>query len=136
MKRIKFDNLQTNWLFISLILISIFCIIFGFFEIIEFENPKINKRISAIGYLSQAIFFSRMFWFKNYVQWNKKGIVVRIKSFFGKSISFENVKNSKLENNILTIYENNGKSYNFDLTEIDEKDSKKLNEIINTVANS
>ena len=131
MKRIKFDNLQTNWLFISLILISIFCIIFGFFEIIEFENPKINKRISAIGYLLQAIFFSRMFWFKNYVQWNKKGIVVRIKSFFGKSISFENVKNSKLENNILTIYENNGKSYNFDLTEIDEKDSKKLNEIIN-----
>ena len=131
MKRIKFDNLQTNWLLISLILISIFCIIFGFFEIIEFENPKINKRISAIGYLSQAIFFSRMFWFKNYVQWNKKGIVVRIKSFFGKSISFENVKNSKLENNILTIYENNGKSYNFDLTEIDEKDSKKLNEIIN-----
>lgn len=131
MKRIKFDNLQTNWLFISLILISIFCIIFGFFEIIEFENPKINKRISAIGYLSQAIFFSRMFWFKNYVQWNKKGIVVRIKTFFGKSISFENVKNSKLENNILTIYENNGKSYNFDLTEIDEKDSKKLNEIIN-----
>ena len=131
MKRIKFDNLQTNWLFISLILISIFCIIFGFFEIIEFENPKINKRISAIGYLSQAIFFSRMFWFKNYVQWNKKGIVVRIKSFFGKSISFENVKNSKLENNILTIYENNGKSHNFDLTEIDEKDSKKLNEIIN-----
>ena len=68
MKRIKFDNLQTNWLFISLILISIFCIIFGFFEIIEFENPKINKRISAIGYLSQAIFFSRMFWFKNYVK--------------------------------------------------------------------
>ena len=131
MKRIKFDNLQTNWLFISLILISIFCIIFGFFEIIEFENPKINTRISAIGSLSQAIFFSRMFWFKNYVQWNKKGIVVRIKSFFGKSISFENVKNSKLENNILTIYENNGKSYNFDLTEIDEKDSKKLNEIIN-----
>ena len=131
MKRIKFDNLKTNWLFISLILISIFCIIFGFFEIIEFENPKINKRISAIGYLLQAIFFSRMFWFKNYVQWNKKGIVVRIKSFFGKSISFENVKNSKLENNILTIYENNGKSYNFDLTEIDEKDSKKLNVIIN-----
>lgn len=131
MKRIKFDNLQTNWFFISLILISLLCMIFGFFEIIEFENPKINKRISAMGYLSQAIFFSRMFWFKNYVQWNKKGIVIRIKSFFGKSISFENVKNSKLENNILTIYENKGKNYNFDLTEIDEKDSKKLSEIIN-----
>ena len=130
MKRIKFDNLQTNWFFISLILISLLCIIFGFFEIIDFENPKINKRISGIGYLSQFIFFSRMFWFKNYVQWNKKGMVIRIKPFFGKSISFEDIKNSKLENNILTINKNNGKDYYFDLTDIDEKDSIKLSEII------
>ena len=115
----------------SLILISLFCIFFGFSEIIEFGNPKINKRISAIGYLYQAIFHSRMFWFKNYVQWNKTGILIRIKSFFGKSISFENVIDSKLENNILTIYEYNGKNYNFDLTEIDEKDSQKLSNIIN-----
>ena len=68
MNRIKFHNFQTNWFIISLTLLSLFCLIFGVFEIIEFENPKINKRISAIGYLSQAVFISRMFWFKNYVQ--------------------------------------------------------------------
>lgn len=68
MKRIKFDNLQYNWFFISLVLLSLICIIFGFFEIIQFQNPKINKGISKIGYLSQTVFFSRMFWFKNYVQ--------------------------------------------------------------------
>jgi hypothetical protein len=131
MKRIKFDNLQTNWFFISLILISLLCIIFGFFEIIEFENPKINRNISAIGYLSQALFFSRMFWYKNYVQWNKKGLVVRIKNFWGKSISFEDIETSRLENDVLTIYKKDGVCYNFDLKNVDENDSKKLNDIIN-----
>ncbi|CAM4087601.1 hypothetical protein [Flavobacterium weaverense] len=98
MKRIKFDNLQYNWFFISLILLSLFCIMFGLFEINEFQNPKINKGISAIGYVSQVVFFSRMFWFKNYVQYNKKGIFIRIKTFFGKSISFGNVERTELEN--------------------------------------
>ncbi|OAB25636.1 hypothetical protein SAMN05444395_10825 [Flavobacterium fryxellicola] len=131
MKRIKFDNLQTSWFFISLIVLSLVCIIFGFFEIIQFDNPIINKRISAIGYASQAVFFSRMFWYKNYLQWNKKGMVIRINSFFGKSISFETIERTKLENHILTIYKNDGKSFDFDLSDIEENDSKKLNDIIN-----
>lgn len=104
MERIKFDKIQSNWFFISIILLSIVCIIFGFFEIIKFENPKINKFISAIGCFSQALFFSRMFWFKNYVQWNKRGIVIRVKSFLGKSISFEDIRCSELYDDVLTIY--------------------------------
>lgn len=131
MKRIKFDNLQSNWFYISIIIISLFCIIFGFFEIIEFQNPKINKGISAIGYLTQAIFFSRMFWFKNYVQWNKKGCVIRIKPYWGKSIAFEDIKSTRLENNVLTIFKYDGINYEFDLKDFDGNDSKKLNEIIN-----
>ena len=131
MKRIKFDNLQYNWFFISLILLSLFCIIFGLFEIIEFQNPKINKGISAIGYVSQAVFFSRMFWFKNYVQYNKKGIFIRIKTFFGKSISFDNVERTELENQALTIYKNDGTRYDFNLEEIEERYSRKLFKVIN-----
>ena len=129
MKRIKFDNLQYNQFFISLVLLSLICIIFGLFEIIQFQNPKINKGISAIGYLSQAVFFSRMFWFKNYVQYNKKGIFIRIKTFFGKSISFDNVERTEVENQVLTIYKNDGKRYDFNLKDIDENDTKKLNDI-------
>lgn len=131
MKRIKFDNLQISWFFISMIVLSLVCIIFGFFEIIQFENPIINRRISAIGYASQAVFFSRMFWYKNYLQWNKKGMFIRINSFFGKSISFKTIESAKLENHILTIYKNDGKSFDFDLSDIAENDSKKLNDIIN-----
>ena len=131
MKRIKFDNLQYNWFFISLILLSLFCIIFGFFEIIEFQNPAINKGISAIGYLIQTVYFSRMFWFKNYVQYNKKGVFIRIKTFFGKSILFDNVERTELENQVLTIYKNDGTRYDFNLEEIEENDSRKLFDVIN-----
>ena len=107
------------------------CIIFGFFEIIQFQNPKINKGISKIGYLSQTVFFSRMFWFKNYVQYNKKGIFIRIKTFFGKSILFDNVERTELENQVLTIYKNDGTRYDFNLEEIEENDSRKLFDVIN-----
>ena len=131
MKKIKFENLQYNWFFILLVLISLFCIIFGFFEIIEFQNPAINKGISAIGYLIQTVYFSRMFWYTNYVQWNKKGIVIRIKPFFGKSISFKSIERTKLENNTLTVYKYDGNSYDFNITDIDKNDSKKLNGLFN-----
>jgi hypothetical protein len=56
-----------------------------------------------------------MFWFKNYVQWNKKGLMLRINHFWGKSISFEDIETSRLENDVLTIYKKDGVSYNFDL---------------------
>ena len=64
----------------------------GIFELFEFENPKLNKRISAIGFFLQVIYFSKMFWFKNYVQWNKKGAVIRIYSWASKSLSFNQIK--------------------------------------------
>ena len=131
MKRIKFDNLQANWFFISLIVLSVICLLIGSFELISFENPIINKRIAAVGFASQALFFSRTFWYKNYLQWNKKGIFIRINSFSGKSIAFKTIENTKTENNVLTISKKDGETFDFNLNGIDENDSKKLNDIIN-----
>ena len=129
-KRIKFDNIQANCFFISLIVVSLICLVIGSFELIPFQNPIINKRIRAIGFASQALFFSRSFWYKNYLQWNKKGMFLRINSFSGKSIAFKTIESTKLENNLLTIYKNDGNSFAFDLSAIDKNDSKKLNAII------
>ena len=131
MKRIKFDNLKTNWFFISLMVLSIICLLIGSFELITFENPIVNKRIASIGFASQAVFFSRTFWYKNYLQWNKKGIFIRINSFSGKSIAFKTIENTKIENNVLTISKKDGETFDFNLNGIDENDSKKLNDIIN-----
>lgn len=138
MKRIHFDNLNKNWFLITILILSIILLLFGIFEFIPFENPKINKRISGIGFLLQALFFSRMFWYKNYVQWNKKGAVIRINSFMVKSLSFDRIKTTELNEKKLTITKVNGGKITFDLNEIAESDTEKLNEIIvkNTIANN
>ncbi|WP_245617626.1 hypothetical protein [Siansivirga zeaxanthinifaciens] len=112
-------------------------ILAGAFELFEFENPKLNKRISAVGFILQVIYFSKMFWYKNYIQWNKKGAVIRINSFSAKSLSFEKIKKTELNDNKLIVTKTNGNKITFDLNEIVESDKQKLNEIIikNTIAN-
>jgi hypothetical protein len=130
MEQIKFDNLQSNWVLKIVVIVSLLCIVFGGFEIIEFQNPRINKGIRTIGYLSQTIYFTRMFWYKNYVQWNKKGLLIRTNSFWGKSIAFTAITTTQLENNVLTIHKTNGDCNVFDLKTIDPNDSKRLMDII------
>ena len=110
----------------------------GFFELFEFENPKLNKRISAIGFFLLVVYFSKMFWYKNYVQWNKKGAVIRINSFTSKSLSFDEINKTELNDKKLIITKTNGNKVTFDLKEIEESDTRKLNEILvkNTIANN
>ncbi len=138
MKRIHFDNISKSWFLITILILSIIFLLVGIFEFIPFENPKINKGLSGIGFLLQALFFSRMFWYKNYVEWNKKGATIRVNSFLGKSIMFDNIKKTELDDQKLVITQKNGKKFMFDLNEIAESDTQKLNEIIvkNTIANN
>ena len=138
MKKIHFDNLNKSWFLMTILILSIIFLLFGIFELIPFENPEINQNIRAVGFLLQTIYFSRMFWFKNYIQWNKKGAIIRINSFLGKSLSFDKIKKTELKENKLIITKNGGEIVTFDLNEIAENDTKKLNKIIvkNTIANT
>ena len=79
-----------------------------------------------------------MFWYKNYVQWNKKGVVVRINSFLGKTLRFDEIKKTELIEKKLIITKDNGTTVTFDLNKTAESDQQKLNEIIvkNTIANT
>ena len=137
MKKIHFDNMK-NWIWITILILSLILILTGGLELFEFENPKLNKGLSAIGFLLQVAFYSRMFWYKNYVQWNKKGANIRVNSFWGKTLSFDQIKTTELNEKILTITKTNGNKITFDLSEIADSDSQKLNEIIikNTIANN
>ncbi len=131
MKRIKFENIQANSIFVILIILSIICLLIGSFELIPFENPRINKYFSMLGFLLQIIFYSRMFWFKNYVQWNKMAILIRINMFLGKSIQFENIEKIIFENKVFTIFDVYKKTHQIDLKEFNENDIVKLQEIFN-----
>lgn len=137
MKRIHFDHLGKGNYWIILIILSLILGI-GIAEPFEFENEKIYKYIRAAGFLLPGIYFSKLFWYKNTVQWNKKGIVIRIKSFLGKSLRFDEIKATELNGKILTLTKYDGKIITLDLNEFAESDTQKLNEIIieNTIANN
>jgi len=140
MKRIHFGNLNKKgrWILLPLIFVGLFLIINGAFDFIKFTNPKTSKYLNAIGYLIIFGFSTQMFWYKNYVQWNNRGIHIRIKSFLGKNIKFKEIISSELTNKKLILKTVYGNKIEFDLSEIVESDSKKLYEIIikNTIANN
>ena len=137
MQKIYFDNLRNNF-WLGIFILSSLCLIIGIFEFIEFSNPEMNDYIRKAGFLLQALYFSKMFWYKNYVQWNNKGAVIRINSLFGKSFKFLEVQSTELSNKILSITKTNGEKVSVDLNSISESDIRKLNEIIikNTITSS
>lgn len=139
MKRIHFGNLNKKgrWILLPLILIGLFLIINGAFDFIEFENPKTHKYLNVLGYIIVFGFSTKIFWYKNYVQWNNRGMLIRIKSFLGKKIKFKEIISSELTNKQLILKTVYGNKIELDLSEIVESDSKKLHDIIrkNTIAN-
>jgi len=138
MEKIHFDNFQKSWFLITILILSIILLLIGIFEFIPFENPQINKRmLSGVGFILPALLFSRMLCYKNYFGWNRKGAVIRINSFMGKLLSFDQVKTTELNEKVLTVRKFNEAKITIDLTKIEGSEVQKLYEILveNTIAN-
>lgn len=114
MKKIHFGQ-DKGSIWIATITLSFSCILGGGLELFPFENPKINGWITAMGYLLQTIYLSKMFWFKNYVQWSTSSPYVRINSRSGKTLTFKDIKETHLTNHKLIITKNNGQQETFDV---------------------
>lgn len=95
MKPIHFEN-NKNWLWITVLVLSLIFILVGTFELIKFENPKTNNTINLVGYCLQILYYSNHFWRKNYVQWNKTNMIIRIDSWTGNSIRFNTIETTQL----------------------------------------
>ncbi|TDE07695.1 hypothetical protein [Flavobacterium sandaracinum] len=130
MKKIHFNHLTFKKWTSLLMVLSIVCILIGGFEIFEFEYKRTNRMLASIGYLCQAIYYSKMFWFKNYVEWNKLGMNIKLNSFLSKSITFENVEKLELDNNTLKIIQKSGRNKIFEIDDVPRNDLEKLIAII------
>jgi hypothetical protein len=102
----------------------------GSFEIIDFEYKRTNKILVSIGSFIQAAYYSKMFWYKNYVEWNKRGMNIKINRLISKSIKFENVKKLELDNTNLKIIQKSGSDKIFEIHNIASNDLEKLVKII------
>ncbi len=136
MRNIHFDNIGGNPKYIAMMIIAILCMVVGTFELIDFDNPKINKYLFITGILTVTIFLSKMFWYRNYVQWNKKGAVIRLNSFTTKSVRFDEIRATALNDEEFLLKKRDGETLAFNLHNIVKSDAQKLNEIVkeNTAA--
>jgi hypothetical protein len=131
MKKIHFNQLTfKNWTSL-LMLISLVFIIMGSFEIIDFEYKRTNKILASIGFFFiQAAYYSKMFWYKNYLEWNKMGMNIKINRLISKSITFKNVEKIVLDNTNLKIIQKSGSDKTFEIHDIASTDLEKLVKII------
>lgn len=139
MKKIYFDdmsNLKKNWTKPIVLYLGLILIIFGTFT--DFLSEDWNKWIKASGYLLFSIYYLRKVIRKNYVQWNKIGMTVRINSYIReKRITFNEINSYEFINDKLKIIQSS-KTIKLDLNDYSEYDKERLIKIINknTVANN
>jgi acyl-ACP thioesterase len=118
LERIHF-NVKRDWKMIVLLIISAVCWVVGSYEV--FVIDKMGPYLTT-ALLLQIIYLSKMFWYKNYVVWNKKGGVIRIKSFFGESLKSNEIRSTELIDGVLTINKHGGERIAIDLNHIQGED--------------
>ena len=134
MKKIKFDqlNFTSNKAQFFLMILSGILILLNFLEVFNNSDPRFAKYSNTIAYFILTLIFSKMFWFKNYVQWNKKGIMIKLNNSWGKNYRFEEISNFNLQNSELIISKFNGQKNAFNLQNIEPESIKKLINILKT----
>lgn len=130
MKKIHFDNVGGNKLWLVLAIVSLILIIVGLLKPYDMQNPRFYAGISALGFLIIAVLLSRPFWYKNVVQWNKKGMTIRINRWQGEQLKFANVQHVDLDGKMLHVTRKTGADLKLNLEEFSTEDTERLRSII------
>lgn len=125
MKRIKFEKFKLNWYRVILLITAAILIITcsGLFEGLK------NSFLLVVGILVILFDISRLFWYRNYVKYNDKVIVIRINTLLGKTYTFKSISNVKVTSEYMYItYQNEKNTIN--LHRIDRNDIDDLADIM------
>lgn len=135
MKKVHFDKLDGRKNKLLAIPMILFLLIYVY---TAFTNRDSNlHQIAAItGFGFAVIFLGKQFFYRNYVGWNKKGLLLRLNSFTSKSIPFHRIESYNISNGRLEIFRKDQKHFTFKLEGISDQDIKKILEILrkNTIA--
>lgn len=133
MKKIKFYKLSlTSNLFWGLLLIvAAFFPLLSLFDVFDFLGEQNVKLITAVCYLVIAYEVGlRQFFYRNHVQWNKRGINIRINEFWGKSFSFSGIREIVYAEDEYTVITAIGSRKTINLQGIDTESKSKLLNIL------
>ncbi len=132
MKAIHFDHitLKKQIPYFILLIVGLLALFLQIFEVIQFESKIANNLIFLLPFLIITFIQSKIFWYKNIVQWNNKGAFIKINSFFGTSVKFSAVHSFHYKNGKLIFKMLYTKNKIIDLENIREADIEKLEAIL------
>ena len=132
MESIHFEHLSWNWQRILLLNIAAGCMLVGYGIIPVYEN----NLITSFGFLILIVLLSKRFWYKNYVEYNKLGIVIKLQLIKDKTIKFKDIDHIVFDDSKLKISLSSGKELQFKLDSIENADRHKLIRILVENSNS
>ena len=134
MKKIKFLNINSrcNFLVLFILVVAVVANSLMGLEFITFENPQVQKILSVVTYSLIALYLSRIFWYKNVIQYNKNGFTARINSFWGINKKYEDIIKIEVLENKINLTEYNGNISSIDINKIEESSKIQLLEFLNS----
>ena len=126
MKRIHFENLSWNWTRIALLILASSCLLVGYGLISNYENGL----LTSLGFVILIIMLSKRFWYKNYVEYNRFGIVIKLNLLTDRTIKFNEIDTIKIKDDKLIMKLNSERKFEFKITDIDSSDLNKLLRIL------
>ncbi|WP_405250521.1 hypothetical protein [Dokdonia sp. Asnod3-C12] len=126
MKKINFENLSWNWTRITLLILASLCLLVGSGLILNYENGL----ITSLGFVILIIMLSKRFWYKNYVEYNRLGIVIKLNLITDRTIKFNEIDKININDNKLIVKINSERKLEFQITDIDSSDINKLLRIL------
>ncbi|SHF01341.1 hypothetical protein SAMN05444278_1158 [Psychroflexus salarius] len=126
MKKIHFENLSWNWTRITFLVLALLCLLVGHGLILNYENGL----ITSLGFLILIIMLSKRFWYKNYVEYNKLGIVIKLNLITDKTIKFNEIDKITINDDNLIVELESERKFEFKIMDLDESDINKLLRIL------
>lgn len=132
-KKIEFYemSLTRNPLMGILMILSALFTILSLFDVFDFLGEQNVKLITAVCYLVIAYEVGvRQFFYRNHVQWNKRGINIRVNEFWGKNFSFSRIRKVLYAEDEYTVITSVGSRKTINLQGIDTESKSKLLNIL------
>lgn len=132
MQEIKFEELsfKTKPLSFVLLMLSASFILLNVFDCLNFLTSDTRKWIIVVCSLYSAMHGLRPFYYRNYVQWNKRGMTLRVNNFWGCNFSFANVEKILCQESEYTVVLRTGKRKVINLTGIETGSKTKLLQVL------
>lgn len=127
MKSIKFQELsfRNNRIWGVLLILALIIVLSSLFDYFSLIDAKAAKYLTSFAYLVPLLNFSRIFYFRNIVQWNKRGMTVRVNDFWGFNFSFSEVNRVFYAEDEYTL-DLGGKRKTINLEGVDQESKEKL----------